>query len=185
MFSHQYDSMDETSQQNEVSLSTDKTTSSHTEVQRIKLHIYTVYISSVITKLLIKEITVKMLAIVTRGTCKLSYWTNLFVNQVCTWFLEIVSSVCIWGEPERAPHKREVRAVCLSVYLSVYLSFCPYVHDTKIYKSSTNLRVPSVVDCSVYNGFGALLCIPTFNKHVVTNNMNQQVLILRSKFIGH
>ena len=24
-----------------------------------------------------------------------------------------------WGEPERAPHKREVRAVCLSVCLSV------------------------------------------------------------------
>ena len=45
-----------------------------------------------------------------------------------------------WGEPERAPHKREVRAVGLSV--------CPYVHDTKIYKNSINLRVPSVVDCS-------------------------------------
>ena len=38
-----------------------------------------------------------------------------------------------------------VRSVCLSVYLSV----CPYVHETKIYKNSTNLRVPSVVDCSV------------------------------------
>ena len=50
-----------------------------------------------------------------------------------------------WGKPERAPHKHEVRAVGLSVYLSV----CPYVHDTKIYKNSTNLRVPSVVDCSV------------------------------------
>ena len=43
-----------------------------------------------------------------------------------------------------------VRFVCLSVCLS----FCPYVHDTKIYKSNTNLRhnlclrVPSVVDCS-------------------------------------
>ena len=50
-----------------------------------------------------------------------------------------------WGEPERAPHKREVRAVGLSLCLS----FCPYVHDTKIYKSNINLRVPSVVDCSV------------------------------------
>ena len=48
-----------------------------------------------------------------------------------------------WGEPERAPHKREVRAVCLSVCLS----FCPYVHDTKIYKNNSNLRVPSVVNC--------------------------------------
>ena len=45
-----------------------------------------------------------------------------------------------WGEPERAPHKREVRAVGLSVCLSVCLSFCPYVHDTKIYKSNINLR---------------------------------------------
>ena len=54
-----------------------------------------------------------------------------------------------WGEPERAPHKREVRAVGRSVCLSVGLSVCPYVHDTKIYKNSTNLRVPSVVDCSV------------------------------------
>ena len=50
-----------------------------------------------------------------------------------------------WGEPERAPHKREVCAVGLSVCLSV----CPYVHDTKIYKNSINLWVPSVVDCSV------------------------------------
>ena len=27
-----------------------------------------------------------------------------------------------WGEPERAPHKREVRAACLSVCLSFCLS---------------------------------------------------------------
>ena len=52
---------------------------------------------------------------------------------------------CYWGDPERALHKREVRAVGLSVYLSV----CLYVHDTKIYKNSINLRVPLVVDCSV------------------------------------
>ena len=49
-----------------------------------------------------------------------------------------------WGKPERAPHKREVRAVglsvCLSVCLSLCLSFCLYVHDTKIYKSNINLR---------------------------------------------
>ena len=54
-----------------------------------------------------------------------------------------------WGKPERAPHKHEVRAVCLSVCLSGCLSFCPYVHDTKIYKSNSNLRVPSVVDCII------------------------------------
>ena len=68
----------------------------------------------------------------------------------------------IWGEPERAPYKREVCAVGLSVCLSV------------------RTFIPSVVDCS---GFGALVCTPTFNKHVVTNNLNKQVLILRSKFI--
>ena len=46
-----------------------------------------------------------------------------------------------WGEPERAPHKREIHAVGLSVCLSLCLSFCPYVHDnTKIYKSNINLR---------------------------------------------
>ena len=49
-----------------------------------------------------------------------------------------------WGEPERAPHKREVRAVSLSVCLSVRTFM-----TRKIYKNSTNLRVPSVVDCSV------------------------------------
>ena len=58
---------------------------------------------------------------------------------------------------------------------SVCLSSCPYVHDTKIYKINTNLRGTFVC------GFGALFCAPTFNKHVVTNNMNKQVLILRSK----
>ena len=41
----------------------------------------------------------------------------------------IVSIIIYLG---RAPHKRKVRAVGLSV--------CPYVHDTKIYKSNTNLR---------------------------------------------
>ena len=45
-----------------------------------------------------------------------------------------------WGEPERAPHKREVHAACLSIFLSVCLSVCPYIHDTKIYKNSSNLR---------------------------------------------
>ena len=74
-----------------------------------------------------------------------------------------------WGEPERAPHKRKVRAACLSV--------CPYVHDTKIYKNSVIYGVPLVVDSSVYGAFDELLCMPTFNKHVATNK-NKQVLIL-------
>ena len=73
------------------------------------------------------------------------------------WNLTCKASLHNWGEPERAPHKCEVRAVslsvclsvCLSICLCVYLSVCPYVHDTKIYKNSINLRVPSVVDCSV------------------------------------
>ena len=33
-----------------------------------------------------------------------------------------------WGEPERAPHKHEVRAVGRSVGMSVYLSICLSVH---------------------------------------------------------
>ena len=39
-----------------------------------------------------------------------------------------IQNVFNWGEPERAPHKREVCAVGLSI--------CPYVHDTKIYKNT-------------------------------------------------
>ena len=57
--------------------------------------------------------------------------------------------ICKQHEPERAPHKHEVHAVGLSVCLSVYLSVCLYVHDMKIHNNSTNLRVPSVVDCSI------------------------------------
>ena len=41
--------------------------------------------------------------------------------------------------------------------------------------------VPLVVDSSVYGVFGELLCMPTFNKHVATNNKNKQVLILRKQ----
>ena len=35
--------------------------------------------------------------------------------------LSTIQDMCLsdWGEPERAPHKREVRAACLSVCLSV------------------------------------------------------------------
>ena len=69
-----------------------------------------------------------------------------------------------------------VRLVCLSFCLFV----CPYVHYTKIYKNSSNLRIPLVVDSSIYGAFGELLCMPMFNKHVVTNK-NKQVLILRKQ----
>ena len=58
------------------------------------------------------------------------------VIQLCDHCPYECTLICYWGEPERAPHKREVHVVGLSVCLS----FCPYVHDTKIYKSSTNLR---------------------------------------------
>ena len=51
-------------------------------------------------------------------------------------FFQKYEDIANWGEPERAPHKREVCVACLSVCFSV----CPYVHDKKIYKSSINLR---------------------------------------------
>ena len=35
--------------------------------------------------------------------------------------------------------------------------------------------VPSVADGSVYDGFSELPCMPMFNKHIVTNNVNKQV----------
>ena len=44
--------------------------------------------------------------------------------------------------------------------------------------------IPSVVDSSVYGAFGELLFMPTFNKHVATNNKNKQVLILRKPVLG-
>ena len=34
-------------------------------------------------------------------------------------------------------------------------------------------EVPLVVDSSVYGAFGELLCMPTFNKHVVTKQQEQ------------
>ena len=40
---------------------------------------------------------------------------------------------------------------------------------------------PLVVDSSVYSAFGELLCMPTLNKRVATNNKNKQVLILRKQ----
>ena len=67
-----------------------------------------------------------------------------------------------------------VRLVCLSVRILITRK---YTRVVVIY------GVPLVVDSSVYGAVGELLCMPTFNKHVVTNNKNKQVPILRSKFI--
>ena len=41
--------------------------------------------------------------------------------------------------------------------------------------------VPLVVDSSFHGAFGELFCMPTFNKHVATNNKNKQVLTLRKQ----
>ena len=38
-----------------------------------------------------------------------------------------------------------VNFVCLSV---VFLSVGPYVHDTRVCKCYSNLRIPSIIDCS-------------------------------------
>ena len=71
-----------------------------------------------------------------------------------------------------------VRLVCLSFCLSVRTFITrKYTRIIVIY------GVPLVVDSSFYGAVGELLCMPTFNKHVVTNNKNKQVPILRSKFI--
>ena len=81
-----------------------------------------------------------------------------------------------WGEPEQAPHKCEVRAACLSFFLSVRTFMTrKYTRIVVIY------GVPLVDDSSVYGAFGELLCMPTFNKHVATNNKNKQVFILRKQ----
>ena len=69
-----------------------------------------------------------------------------------------------------------VRLVCLSVFLSV----CTFM-TRKYTRIVVIYGVPLVVDSSVYGTFGELLCMPTFNKHVVTNNKNKQVLILRKQ----
>ena len=69
-----------------------------------------------------------------------------------------------------------VQLVCLSVFLSVRMFMTrKYTRIVVVY------GVPLVVDSNVYGTFGELLCMPTFNKHVVTNNKNKQVLILRKQ----
>ena len=85
-----------------------------------------------------------------------------------------------WGEPERATHKCEVRAACLSICLSFCLSVRTFM-TRKYTRIVVIYGIPLVVDCSVYGAFGELLCMPTFNKHVATNNKNKQVLILRKQ----
>ena len=58
------------------------------------------------------------------------------------------SLTTIWGEPERAPHKREVRAVGRSVCLSVCRSVRTFM-TRKYTRVILIYGVPSVVDCSV------------------------------------
>ena len=71
------------------------------------------------------------------------------------------------------------------IYLTVCLSVCLCTFITQKYTRVVVIYgVPLVVDSSVYGAVGELLCMPMFNKHVVTNNKNKQVLILRSKFIN-
>ena len=54
--------------------------------------------------------------------------------------------VCNWASLSE-PHiyMMFVNFVCLSVSLSVGL----YIHDTIIYKCYSNLRIPSIIDCSL------------------------------------
>ena len=66
-----------------------------------------------------------------------------------------------------------MRLVCLSFCLSV----CTFM-TRKYTRIVVIYGVPLVVDSSIYGAFGELLCMPTFNKHVATNNKNKQVLIL-------
>ena len=90
-----------------------------------------------------------------------------FFNNECLWLI---------GASLSEPHinVKFVRLVCLSVFLSVRTFMTrKYTRIVVIY------GVPLVVDSSVYGAFGELLCMPTFNKHVATNNKNKQVLILR------
>ena len=75
-----------------------------------------------------------------------------------------------WGEPHI--NVKFVWLVCLFV--------CTFM-TRKYTRIVVIYGVPLVVDSSVYGAFGELLCMPTFNKHVATNNKNKQVLILRKQ----
>ena len=65
-----------------------------------------------------------------------------------------------------------VRLVCLSVCLSFCLSVRTFM-TRKYTRVVLIYGVPLVVDSSVYGAFGELLCMPTFNEHVATNNKNK------------
>ena len=66
------------------------------------------------------------------------------VIQLCDHCPYECTLICYWGEPERAPHIREVHVVGLSVCRSV---------RTFMTQKSTRVvliyGVPSVVDCSI------------------------------------
>ena len=72
-----------------------------------------------------------------------------------------------WGEPERAPHIRDICKFCLSVGLFVGL----YVHNTIIYEFYFNLRIPSIVDCS-FEQYVSQTVFSIFKKHFGTNELN-------------
>ena len=75
-----------------------------------------------------------------------------------------------WGEPEQAPHIRDICKFCLSVCLSVSLSVGPYVHDTIIYKCYSNLL--QLLIAALNSMFPRSFCNHTFKKHFRTNKLN-------------
>ena len=105
----------------------------------------------------------------------------VFLHDSCTLALnsqDPTKVVRLFGASLSEPHINVnfVWLVCLSVFLSVRTFMTrKYTRIVVIY------GVPLVVDSSVYGAFGELLCMPTFNKHVATNNKNKQVLILRKQ----
>ena len=102
--------------------------------------------------------------------------------KVCLYVDFVQCTFEIIGASLSEPHIN-MKFVCLSVCLSTVCRSVRMFMTRKYTRVVLFYGVPSVVDCSVYGRFGALLCKPMFNKHVVTNNMNKQVLILRSKYI--
>ena len=80
--------------------------------------------------------------------------------------LSLLHLASYWGEPERAPYKREVHAACLSVCLFV----CTFM-TRKYTRAVLIYRALTVVDCSVYGAFSELPCMLMLNKCVVTSNI--------------
>ena len=116
--------------------------------------------------------------------CDQKLWLLLlFRFMKYKFMIHIFKYRCHWGKPEQAPHKHEVCAACLSVFLSV----CPYVHNTKIYKSSVIYGVPLVVDSSVYGAFAEVqvncfVCQRSTKKHVATNTKKASLSIANKNF---